>query len=51
MELNEIQKAKIAVLEIALGICALEESELYERLEKLYWMGFKAGNEFRREND
>lgn len=43
--LNEIQKAKIAVLQNALGICALPESELYERLEKIYWLGFKAGHE------
>lgn len=45
--LNEIQKAKVAVLQNALGICALPEPELYERLEKIYWLGFKAGHEMK----
>lgn len=47
--MSEIDKAKVAVLQNALGICALSEPELYERLEKIYWLGFKAGSEFVKE--
>lgn len=43
--MSEIDKAKLTVLENALGIKALDEPELYERLEKIYWLGFKAGHE------
>ncbi len=46
MTLNEIQKAKLVVLQNAFGICSLSEAELYQALEKIYWLGFKAGNEF-----
>ena len=34
--------AKQAVLEAALGIHALDETQLFERLESLYWIGAKA---------
>lgn len=44
--MSEIDKAKFAVLQNAFGINALREPELYERLEKIYWLGFKAGSEF-----
>ena len=44
--MSEIDKAKLAVLQNALGINALSEPELYERLEKIYWLGFKSGSEF-----
>lgn len=40
--MTEIEKAKATVLQNALGICALGELELYQRLEKIYWLGFKA---------
>lgn len=43
---SEIDKAKLAVIQSAFGICSLSEPELYECLEKLYWLGFKAGHEF-----
>jgi hypothetical protein len=45
-DLSEIQKAKLVVLQNAFGICSLPEPELYQALEKIYWLGFKAGNEF-----
>ena len=44
--LNELQKAKLAVLQNAFGICSLPAVELYEVLEKIYWLGFKAGHDF-----
>ena len=34
--------AKQAVLDAALGINALDETQLFERLESLYWIGAKA---------
>ena len=43
--LGDIQKAKQVVLEKALGICALDEPELFKTLEEIYWRGFKAGIE------
>jgi hypothetical protein len=44
-DLNEIQKAKLAVLQNAFGLCSLSGPEFYEALEKIYWLGFKAGHE------
>ena len=41
-----IARCHIAVLRAALGICALSEGELLDRLEDLYLGGFKAGNEY-----
>ncbi len=35
--------AKSACIEAGLGICSLDEAKLLERLEALYWNGFKAG--------
>jgi hypothetical protein len=43
--LSEIQKAKVAVIQNACGICSLPEPEFYEALEKIYWLGFKAGHD------
>ena len=34
--------ARQAVVSAAFGICALDETELFERLESLYWLGAKA---------
>ena len=45
---DEMMKAKAAALKAAFGICALEEPELFVRLEKLYWDGFDAGKEFQK---
>jgi hypothetical protein len=47
-DLTEIQKGKLAVMQQALGLCALPEGEFYQALEKLYWLGFKAGDEYRK---
>ena len=41
MKLNRAA-AKQAVLSAALGINALDETQLFERLESLYWIGAKA---------
>ena len=46
---SEIQKAKSAVISAALGICTLDDKEVLECLEKLYWLGFKAGSEVNKE--
>lgn len=50
-DLNEIQKAKVAVLKNALGLRSLPEPEFYEALEKIYWLGFKAGHEMKSRED
>jgi len=42
---TEIMNAKTEVLRAALGICALEETDLFLRLEEIYWKGFKAALE------
>ena len=34
---TEITTAKSEVLRAALGICALEETDLFLRLEEIYW--------------
>lgn len=46
-DLSEIDKAKLIVLRYAFGICSLPEQELYETLERIYWLGFKSGHEFK----
>lgn len=46
IESSDVEEAKKAVLEAAFGICALPELELLQRLESIYWKGWKAGNEF-----
>lgn len=45
MEEQFIVKAKIAAISAGLGLCSLSELELLNRLEKLYFEGFKAGLE------
>ncbi|MEY2632349.1 MAG: hypothetical protein RIR00_1003 [Pseudomonadota bacterium] len=46
MDPKEIEmKAKVAVIDSALGICALPEYELLKRLEALWVNGFSAAKE------
>lgn len=39
----DLMEVKLAVAEAACGINSLSEHELLERLEDLFWKGFKAG--------
>ena len=38
-----IMQGKLAVIESACGLCALEEEQFLNRLEELYYKGFEAG--------
>jgi len=40
-----IMDAKAAVISAACGLCAESEEMLLQRLEGLYWAGFKAGSD------
>lgn len=42
IEADDFLKSKKLVIKTGLGICALSESELLEKLETLYWHGYKA---------
>ena len=46
LEPKDYLAAKIAVGQVALGICAETEMDTFKRLEAFYWKAFKAGMEF-----
>ena len=43
--IKDIEKAKMCVIENSFGIRTLSELDLLNKLEEIYWAGFKAGLE------